>query len=201
METLVDDNAEDANITPLGSVTHLGDLIRKGIRDLAPFHSEAFVFRPTTGRIRGGMGQTKDTAAAGLMSPMVSGNLSLKKNLTTNGTSTSGCLFKFSSLSNDLFISQVLASLNDISDALNMEQACFEYRKQLKQSELKDVMKSGGQLEALVLDDYRSEVMPDGLPALLLRDVLIRTKGGNKASLTSTHTRIILMNDEIALAQ
>ena len=59
-----------------------------------------------------------------------------------------------------------------VSDALNMEQAAFEYRKALKREELDtgDMVQGGGGVEARVLADYHAEHMPDGLPLLLIRD-------------------------------
>ena len=72
--------------------------------------------------------------------------------------------------------SQVITHLAAVSNALNMEQAAFEYRKALKREELDtgDALGGGG-VEACVLADYHAEHMPDGLPLLLIRDHMMAT--------------------------
>ena len=52
---MTDSNADfdqDASIPILDAVPLVRAMIQKGTRELAPFHSDAFAFRPTTGRMR-----------------------------------------------------------------------------------------------------------------------------------------------------
>lgn len=46
------DAEEDANV-PVGAVPLVRAMIQKGLHELAPFHDETFVYRPTTGRTKG----------------------------------------------------------------------------------------------------------------------------------------------------
>ena len=77
-----------------------------------------------------------------------------------------------------------------------MEQAAFEYRKQLKGHEV-EVQKGSARLEALVLDDYRAGSTPEGLTALLLRDQISRTQGGMGEASIYTHIHDDLAGDSL----